>query len=269
MFLNAQRTKTEPQRLFSSLRLAVSFLAISLSALSDSARAEQDIVTMCVDDWPPHIIHNGEKKPGPMTLAATKIFELAGDEVKLVWAPWQLCIENVKLGIWDSSLGWSKTPERESQLLFSTSFINSYHLFMHLKEKSFDWKKWEDLKGLNIGVTKSYSYGETFEKAKNKNLFLLESAASDADNLKKLLKGQIDLFPLNKNTAWPTAKKHLSPAELDQIELHPRPLSENRTSHVIFSKTSRSERLIKDFNDAAEKLKQSGEFSKFFDYLRR
>lgn len=203
-----------------------------------------------------------------MTKAVTQIFKQAGYETTIIWAPWQRCIENVKLGIWDASPGWAKTPEREEHMLFSSALTSSYHLFMSLKSKGVYWNEWEDLKGLHVGITNKYSYGKTFKKYKTQGLFLTEIGRSDADNLKKLLKGRIDIFPLNKNTAWSTARKNLSPAEVDLLVLHPKPLSKNRKSHLVFPKGEKGEKHMKDFNKVVAKLKESGELSKMFEYLR-
>ena len=225
-------------------------------------------MTVCVDDWPPHIIKDADGEPGPMAQAVKTIFAHAGYEAALVWAPWQRCMENVRLGIWDASPGWSKTPAREQDFLFSVPLTSSYHQFMSLKSKAFYWSEWEDLKGLTIGITNSYSYGDTFEKYRSEGLFKTEEGLSDEANLKKLLKGHLDLFVLNKNTAWSIANKHLSKSEVDRLSLHPKPVSQNRESHVIFSKRERSKRLVQDFDGSVRALEKSGEFQKLFEYLR-
>lgn len=235
---------------------------------SATSSADEHTVSICIDDWPPHIVNAGNERPGPMTRAANQIFKLAGYETTIVWAPWQRCIENVKLGIWDTSLGWSKTPARLEHLLFSRPLTTSYHLFMSLKSSEFDWKEWVDLKGLRIGMTEAYSYGEAFEEHRSKGLFVTETAQTDSESLKNLLEGRVDVFPLNKDTAWSIAKRNLSQEEVTMLALHPRPLSKNRKTHVIFSRNKRGEVLMKDFEEAVAGLEESGEFSKMFEYLR-
>lgn len=254
--------------LIALLSLSGILLSISSLTLAENSQQKTQKISVCIDDWPPHINRDGNNNHGPLMVAVSRTFNLAGHEVLPVWAPWQRCMENVELGIWDASPGWSKTPVRERHLLFSSPLTSSYHLFMFRKKTQFDWNEWQDLKGLTIGVTSGYNYGKAFDKHLNEKLFKPKTAESDAANVKKLVNGELDLFVVNKNTAWSIANKYLSAEDVSQLALHPKPVSDNRPSHVIFSKSDKGKLLMQDFNEAAEQMKQNGEFSKLFDYLR-
>jgi len=230
--------------------------------VADSERT----VSVCVGDWPPHV--SKELGGGPLVDATKRIFEEAGYTTEIHWAPWRRCLENIKSGIWDASPGWAITTERLKDFIFSEATVSSYHVFFSLKERKFDWNEWSDLKGLHIGATIGYNYGAQFTAHAESELFEIELAASDALNIQKLIKKRFDLFVINKNTAWSVAKSQLSASELDQLELHPKPVSKNRTAHTAFSKRH-SEQLLKDFNRGISILKEKGEYERLFDYTDR
>ncbi len=254
--------------LLALLSLSGILLCMSSLTLAENSQQKTQKISVCIDDWPPHINRDGNNNYGPLMVAVSRTFNLAGYEVLPVWAPWQRCMENVELGIWDASPGWAKTLVRERHLLFSSPLQSSYHLFMFRKKTQFDWNEWQDLDGLTIGVTSGYNYGKAFDKHLNENVFMPESAESDAANVKKLVSGELDLFLVNQNTAWSIANKYLSADEVSQLAIHPKPVSENRPSHLIFSNNDRGKVLMRKFNEAAEKMKQNGELSELFDYLR-
>ena len=253
--------------LLALLSLSGILLCISSLTLAENSQQKAQKISVCIDDWPPHINRDGNNNHSPMMVAVNSIFNLAGYEALPVWAPWQRCMENVELGVWDASPGWVKTPVREKRLLFSSPLTSSYHLFMFRKKTQFDWNEWQDLDGLTIGVTGGYNYGEAFDKHLNEKVFMTKTAESDAANVKQLANGELDLFVVNKNTAWSIANKYLSADEVSQLAMHPKLVSENRTSHVIFSNNDRGKVMMQKFNEAAEQMKQNGEFSELFDYL--
>lgn len=100
----------------------------------------------------------------------------------------------------DMYLTLSYRPEREAWLLYpSQSHISFRWNFFALQEAlpRLHFERYEDLKGLRIGVTKGFAYTAEFWRAVEQVPLRIDSMVKNELQLDKLLKGRIDLVPLN------------------------------------------------------------------------
>ncbi len=220
---------------------------ISYPVFAQSPIERPNTISMCVDEWPPKISKDlpGD---GPQIIAMREILGQLNIEIELHWAPWKRCLENVKRGIWDASPGWSFTEERNKYLQFSEAYSSSYHAFFYLQGSKFEWKDFQDLRGLRIGTTAGYSYGSDFSNAIDRQKLDIHEVTSDADNFEKLVLGRVDIIAVNISTGFAIAEKALTPVQFKEIQAHERPIGKTKHSHVVFTKNDRGKELVKAFN---------------------
>ena len=90
---------------------------------------------------------------------------------------------------------WLYTDERGEHFPYSHEVVQTKYAFLHLKGSDFDWNSYEELRGIRIGGTLQYAYGEEFDAAEKACIINTNRAPSDEIGLKKLLKGRIEAFP--------------------------------------------------------------------------
>ncbi|MCP4162740.1 MAG: ABC transporter substrate-binding protein [Deltaproteobacteria bacterium] len=174
----------------------------------------------------------------------------------------------MKEGEWDATCCWAKTKERDKYIIFSEPVHPDETVFFHLKKYKFDWQSVEDLKGIEIGATISYSYSNEFEAAEKEGKLMIERVPSDVLNFRKLLKGRIQIFPLAKDVGYVILNKAFKPEDIQKITHHRKP---TRIAYLrlAFSRNhKRSKKMKAIFNKGLNLLKRSGKYDKYFKESR-
>lgn len=223
------------------------YILVIFSLIPSKLYASDASIDVCIDDWPPYI-EKDQDGHGPLPRLVKDAFSLQGVEVVFKWAPWSRCMENVRLGVWDASPGWVMSEKRKEKVLFSEPMTKTYHLLAYTQGSAFDWSSWEDLKGMVIGTTRGYHYGEEFAQSKKDGIFKVQEANTDISNFKKLIAGHIDLFVVNGVTGPSIAEKALN-QKAANIRFHPLPVGKTKQSHLILTKSKEGESLRNTFNE--------------------
>ena len=152
-----------------------------------------------------------------------------------------------------------KTEERIKKYLFTEPIINSKSNFFYIKGRNisedFKWKKLEEFKKYKIGGTIGYWYLEDF-----KNIGLnADISNTDEDNIRKLYIGRIDFFIIDEIAGWEIIKK-LYPESIEKFSTLEKEESKRGLYLMLSKKNSKSERVIRIFNEGLKKLKESGEY---------
>lgn len=206
-----------------------------------------ELITMSQYEVQPYM---GETLPdgGPFTQFIKGLFESMGYEVKIDWFPHKRAYMNVKSEQYDCSAGWSKLPERESEVLFSDTIMYETVYLYHLKSNKIQWKSIGDLSPHRIGIKLGAAvYGDDFFNAAKTHKINIDYALTDLLNLRKLFAKRIDIVPLSKINAGYFLKKNFSKEEIELITYHPKPFSKT-SFHLIFSLKNKP--LMDSFNTA-------------------
>ncbi|WP_159084569.1 substrate-binding periplasmic protein [Dongshaea marina] len=119
-----------------------------------------------------------------------------GVEVEFKCFPWARAMQQTQDGSIDITFPWSRNKEREKLFLYSSTVMLGQHVLFHLKSRSFpELNQKITLEGLSrykVGGTIGYYYGPMMKQYDEQ--FGIERAVSDKNNLKKLVRGRIDLF---------------------------------------------------------------------------
>lgn len=187
-------------------------------------------------------------------------FALHGQKVETRWYPTKRALSIVKKGVADISLGWKKTPERETEFIFSSKpLVESSTLFYFRKDRAFEWNTIEDLKGLRIGfIIGAVSVSDDFLAAEAAGEITVDRVNTNIQNIKKLLAGRIDAMVGSPFNIPYIIKKEFSSEEQSRIVAHPKPLIKSHYYAVFYKQLS--PRLIHAFNDGINQLRKSGKY---------
>lgn len=220
--------------------------------------SEKQIIRLATGEWPPYtssfLYHLGLA-----SRIVTESFALEGYRVEYEFFPWKRSFALAKAGLYDGTFPWRSTALRKQQFFISEPVIDTEIVFFHRKDFNFTWEEIIDLKYLHLGTTRGYAYADNF-RPKLKRIGIRHSDSdTDLINLKLLLNGRIDLFPLEKDVGTFLLNKYLHEVS-GRITYHRKPLVRSRQS-ILFSKTSaENERLNKIFNKGLQRLKDSGRY---------
>jgi polar amino acid transport system substrate-binding protein len=159
--------------------------ALALYALlAGPAAAEQSLVLDA--DGPPDSL---------FAAVVTAAFAGGGQSVTYHTRPWARCFEETRVGVADGLFAIYRTPERETQFLFSNEpiYLNREHIFVR-RGVSFDAAHWRDLlRGKRIGIVNGSYHGRRYEEAVAQNLFASIETANSVQSLASMLAaGRID-----------------------------------------------------------------------------
>jgi len=215
----------------------------------------QEIIKINSGEWPPYL---SESLPhyGFFSHIVTNAFQNESIKVDYKFKPWKRTFEETKLGFVNASIGWSKTPEREADFLFSDSVIVGESVFFHLKTQVVDWQNYQDLRKYTIGGTLGYEY--TFE---HDPLVVIERVANDEINFRKLFKGRVMIFPSDKDAGYMVLNKHFTTEQVSKITYDRKAYDQTSYRLIFPKKHPDSKRLLAIFNKGLKKLRQTGAFA--------
>lgn len=222
------------------------------------ASAPKKKLYFVVGEYPPYA-SAFQKSQGISIYLVKEAFKKAGQEIEVDFLPWSLSLIEAKKGkTFHGSLLWSKTKKREEEFLFSDVVLEQIVVFFHRKKEAFNWKKFKDLKGKTIGTTMGYSYGPKMDLIIKKGLLKTVPTAEIISNLRRLIKGSIDLFPVEPTIAKYYLKKigEKDPISANLLSFHKKPIHYYKL-HLILNKTKEGNKeIIETFNKGLKSLKE-------------
>lgn len=227
-----------------------------------------DKVRITNGEWPPYMSEN-LKHYGLASHIVTQAFAAEGVTVEYGFFPWKRSFVLAKDGKWDGSAVWSKTADREPHFVFSEPVIQDMTVFFHRKDVSFDWKSWDDLKGLKIGGTMEYNYGPEFKAAEKAGTFKVEYVANDETNFKKLLGGRIQIFVCNIEVGYSILNKMYDKATVNLVTNHPKAVKKDTLGLILSKKYPKHAEMMAKFNSGLAKLRAEGNLDQWLEESRR
>lgn len=244
------------------------FLAISIFLSTFTHSFGDESVRIAGEEWPP-FSSKQLKHSGVMNRIITESFAIGGVKVDYHFFPGARALVEVKAGRFDATPGWTPNDERAKDYYFSDTLFDETMVFFYLKTKPFEWKTWDDLKGINIGAVYDSYYGKGFEKAEIDGMLTIDNVPLDFQNFKKLLLGRIDIVPKNLNAGLSLLQTEFTPEERSLIRYHPLPLDQGPLV-MMFSKKSKSgKRMLTLFNNGLRQLKSEGRYDQYFHESQR
>lgn len=243
-------------------KLLLSFGLLMASTLAFNSFA-QEIIRITTGEYPPYYSQQA-KNYGPIPDIVVQAFARVNITVEFGFFPWSRSLELAKNNHWDASCCWFETSQWNEYFHYSAVLASRDKMFFHLKSYPFDWQSYDDLKGIKIGTTARYSYGEDFAVADKAGKLLIENAPTNEMNLKKLLVGRIEVFPVDRLVGYQLLTDLFEPEEIQQFTHHPKVLFTGKVRLLISKKNPKSQYFIEKFNQGLAILKASGKYEQLF-----
>jgi len=224
---------------------------------------EAETINIATGEYPPW---TSESLPhgGYINHIVTSAFALSNIKVKFHYMPWKRALEATRVGQFHASSFWGNNEERRKNYYHSNVINNANFVFFYRKQgNKFTWERLQDLAPYIIGATRGYTYTEEFWDLANTNKLRVSLANNDILNLKKLIEGKIDLFPISKLTGHYLLNRHFSTNEAATLSVNPKPLALGK-DFILFSKEAQgSKSFLKKFNEGLKTLKAQNKLSEF------
>lgn len=191
-----------------------------------------------------------------------RAFAHEGLEVDYTFKPWTRTLEESRAGMWDATAYWGRNPARDKGFLISDTVLTEQWVLLYRPSafgaEPFDWKTLADLKGLRIGIVRSYTYTPAFWAMQKSGALTTVTAPDDLANLRLLIGGRLDVVPMERNVACYLLQHHFMDADVMDLRAHPRLFAPNFTTHVMFSdKLPDSVARLQAFNQGLRALKRT------------
>lgn len=248
--------------------LSISFTWPTNAADADVSEPEALVpIVIAAGEYPPWL-SSEYAGGGFIGQVISESFEHSGYDAKLTFLPWKRGYEKTKSGHYIASAYWYPSKKHEQHFVYSAPIhTESTHFFYHVEKPLKHWKKLSDLSDFKIGATDGYTYTEAFWKASQLGVIDTEIANRDSLNMAKLLRGRIELFPVEKHLGLALIKSNANPNGASLIEYHPKPLLKS-TGHLLFSKAHPdAQTALQAFNLGLVKLRESGRYDKLLSTL--
>jgi polar amino acid transport system substrate-binding protein len=234
------------------------------------ATAFSDTILLQSDIWCPYNCAPDSKLPGYAIEIAKKIFEKAGHKFKYEVAPWSRSLKLAKEGQITAIVGVSRNEAPELIFPEQEFGISAIHFF---KRKGFPWK-FEGIgsfETVRVGIMADYEYGDGldayFEKnRKTRKVQIIRAEEPLVLNIRKLLRGRIDVIPEDKSVFIETANGMGVLGKIEYAGVDPinskEGLDEARLYMAFSPKNPKSKEYAKLLSAGIEQMRLSGELSK-------
>lgn len=234
------------------------FLACLGLAMPVAAAEAPISVHFSNQEYPPYM---GEKLPygGILTRLVTEVFRRGHVTVRYTFYPNNRTIQVARAGGVDGSLGWTPNEDRRKDLLFSDPIVPFRMVLFHRLGETYTWSSLSDLTAYRFGITTGNFYSDVFNQLHEKGVLKVEPATDDVTNLRKLVAGRIDLFPMEGEAGMLLTRLSLPPSQAANIVPESREYWSTPLCMVVWIKHPQAQELIARFNRELRKMKESGE----------
>lgn len=244
-------------------------LVASLFSVTLATPLRGENLVIATGEWPPYV-SSSLAHDGVTARIVRAAFEAVGDTVEFKFYPWSRTLLVSETGEVDASFPWSHSVEREVGHLYSDPIGEYGYVFFHLKTTPFSWQRLEDLKGLTIGTTYSYNYGDEFIEGAERGLYRIEWVTSDELNWRKLMAGRIDLFPSDREAGYAELRELFPDDSRFKVTHHPLPLKPMTSMHLLFPKDiPESVQRLERFNAGLRMLTEDGRIERYLQESRQ
>ena len=182
--------------------------------------------------------------------------------------PWSRVQANAKAGKIDMICSAYINPQRQTYMVYTIPFMKDPVSVFTWREKSFTFKKWEDLIVKRGNTVRGESYGEKFDQFMEQKL-KVEKVSRTIQNFKKLEAKRVDYAIIG---LYPGLASASITGFQNKIEVLENPiLSEN--FYMAISKKSKFKYLLPKVNKIIKRLKDEGLIQKWIkeyqDYYKK
>lgn len=220
-------------------------------------------------EWPP--FHSASLPfYGLYSHIVQEVFAAVGVTVEYTDHPWIRAYKMALSGELDGTVVWTRTPDRESNFIFSDPIDEGCVVYFYKKETQFEWKTFQDLAKYIIGATRGYRAQDELEFIRHSGIPLTyEITSSDLQNMKKLVAGRIDAFTCHRVVGNHLLRHQFSEQDAEMVTYHAKPMFCD-DYYAIFPKEKmiQSQQWVRLFNEGLKKIKANGTYQEIMEAFR-
>lgn len=240
---------------------SVVWISVFLFGLIPSSWAEashKPHIVAVYTDWKPYGYYHEGTAQGFEIDIFREVAKRMGVTVEFINCPWKRCLKMIEKGKADVLISALKTAEREEYMIFPSEPISKSETALFTKKDApligFNGGA-EYLKGLKVGVTSGFSYGDSFDK--DEGIIKLE-ARSTEQVVKMFMVGRSDLI-IGNIAVINSITKELEDAPALQPLF---PLVHSNELYAAFSKKVVDSSLVSRYSKVLAEFKQTEEFQR-------
>ena len=200
----------------------------------------------------------------------SEAFEQEGYRVEFTYFSWKRAYNSAKTGDkFHATSYWYYSDDRAKDFLYSDPLILEHSVFFHLTSNPLDdWETLDDLEDKRIGITDGYTYIQEVWDGKESEQLDVQVVSTDELNLRKLLKGRIDLFLMETVVGAKLLRDKFDPEVAATITFHPKALIESQ-AHLLFNRNrGDAAEAVLAFNRGLSKIRANGIYAQMEEDLR-
>lgn len=238
------------KRLFLSQKV----LLLVLMLVQGSIAYAEKLDIFVDNSYPPYMYGEGEgDAQGLYPKLLEEVISITGFDSKIVAVPWKRALLYGGAGV--AAVGGAYKNEKRLKIYdYSAPLYEEKMVIFVNKEQTFEFNGIDDLAGKTIGVNRGWSYGQTFDDAREAGLFEVNVRADFSENFKMLELGRIDCLILDQ-LSGESYIEHLGWG--DKIVSLPTPFSLNN-GYLIIPKEMKMTEFLKKFDASLEAMRASG-----------
>ncbi|WP_375228565.1 substrate-binding periplasmic protein [Roseobacter sp. S98] len=219
-----------------------------------SALAEQRVLHIATGDYAPFTDQTAPDD-GIVNDAVRQLARTAGFDVAFEYMPWMRALEMTRAAHFFASSYWYFSEDRTADFIHVGPVVYDRMVLIRREDTTLpDWESMADLKGVTIGAVTGYTYTEDFWELAESGALRVETAQNDEANLRKLLAGRIDVYPMSEESGKALMSRIFSEEERSQITMEPKPLMVTE-GYLLVSRNARDAKEIAiRLQDALDRL---------------
>ncbi|WP_299849814.1 ABC transporter substrate-binding protein [uncultured Roseovarius sp.] len=193
-------------------------------AIATISHSETRTLSIATGSYAPF---TGQDLPGEgiVNQSVRNIAKNAGFEISFDYMPWKRTLEATRRGMYDATSYWYYSEMREPHFIHVGPVMREREVFFTIADSDVpNWNSLEDLSGLRIGVVPGYTYTPQLWEMGESGRLTLSEATSDEANLRKLLAGRIDVYPMSETAGWHLISELFSESEQARLRVLDTPL---------------------------------------------
>lgn len=233
-------------------------LALSLIfSCGISSSLEAETVRIASGEWAPFA---SELLPdhGPVNSLINQVFKEAGYDTTFIYLPWKRALNETRLGRYVATSFWYYNAEREADFIHVGPVSQETLAFLRLRTTPEPaWTSLADLADYRIGAVAGLTYTTEFRDLAQKGALDVRIGPNDEANLRKLLAGRIDLYPVSLAVARYILATKFTAEERAQFEVSKHTLSVVK-GYILFARSAPNvESIVRDFEAALKQRDDS------------
>ncbi|GLS24633.1 hypothetical protein GCM10007877_03470 [Marinibactrum halimedae] len=192
-----------------------------------------------------------------------------GLQANFTFMPWRRAYNEAAQSHFDATSFWAESPDYHVDFLFAQGFHEDDNIFYCRADLPFnDWSTFKDFRGLTIGVSRGYTYTESFWEAAEKKLFITSPENTDIQNFRKLAANRIDCLLISEYYGRHIEWTYFN-GRVEMFKKLSTPLASIPSYLLIARGGARSQKLKYLYNRGIKILEKNGTLARLRSRLRQ